>query len=150
MYRLQGAPVRLDYRLSCDRAWRTTDGSVHGWVGERAISAEIVRAPSGGWLLNGAQADGLDGCVDLDFGFTPATNFVQLRRIALAVGDAAEVPVAWLDVPDATLGRLEQRYRRVAADKYAYDSERFDYHAVLEMDEHGFARVYPGLWEQER
>ena len=38
----------------------------------------------------------------------------------------------------------------MAAGVYAYDAERFAYHEMLEMDEHGFARIYPRLWELER
>ena len=101
------------------------------------------------WLLNDAPVHGLDDCVDVDFGFTPATNLLQLRRTALELGEAADVPVAWLDVPAGTLIRLEQRYHRLADARYAYDAPRFAYHAELEVSPEGFARRYPGLWELE-
>jgi hypothetical protein len=149
VFRLDGVPVRLDYRVECDRSWRSRSASVEGWVGARSIEIVIVRADDGRWLLNGAAAQGLDDCIDVDFGFTPATNALQLRRIALAVGDAADVPVAWLDVPAGTLLRLEQRYHRVTDVRYEYAAPRFGYHAELEVSPAGFARRYPGLWELE-
>ena len=149
VYRLGDAPARLDYHVACDHAWRTVDGAVHGWVGEQAVELTVAHSTEGGWLLNGAPASGLDGCLDLDFGFTPATNALQLRRLALRLGDAAEVPVAWLDVPGGTLTRLDQHYRRTADEAYAYKAPQFDYRAVLEIAPSGFARRYPELWEAE-
>jgi uncharacterized protein len=95
------------------------------------------------------EIPGLEDCVHVDFGFTPSTNLAQLRRAALAIGETADVPVAWLDVPSGTLTRLEQRYRRVTETSYDYDAPRFGYHAVLEVDAIGFVRRYPALWEME-
>jgi len=146
--RLDGSPARLDYRVDCDRSWRSRSASVRGWVGAQLVDIAIVRRGSD-WLLNDAPVPALDDCVDVDFGFTPATNVLQLRRIALAIGEAADVPVAWLDVPAGTLLRLEQRYHRLAADRYVYAAPRFGYHAELLVGPEGFARHYPGLWKLE-
>jgi hypothetical protein len=89
----------------------------------------------------------LDGCADLDLGFTPATNLLQLRRLALAPGQAADVAVAWLDVAGGTLEVLFQRYERRSTATYFYAAPRFDYSAVLIVDATGFIHRYPGLWE---
>jgi uncharacterized protein len=119
---------------------------VGGGAGGRAHGGSLV----GGWLAaERARAAGLDGCLDLDFGFTPATNALQLRRVALRLSEVAEVPVAWLDVPAGTLTRLDRRYHRTADEAYAYEAPRFDYRAVLEVAPSGFARHYPELWEAE-
>lgn len=149
VFRLDGAPARLDYFVNCDRAWRARSASVEGWVGAQPIAITIARAADGRWLLDDEHVAGLDDCVDVDFGFTPATNLLQLRRVGLAVGEAADVPVAWLDVPANTLERLEQRYHRLTEATYDYESRRFSYHAVLETTTDGFVRRYPGLWELE-
>ena len=149
----EGMPARLDYRVTCDAAWRTTSGDVDGWLGRTPVTLRVVRTPDGAWRLNDVPVAGLDGCVDVDFGFTPATNALQLRRVALAVGAAADVPVAWLDAGDAALRRLEQRYAHVAGDglggRYEYASPAFDYHETLEVLMNGFVRDYPGLWVAE-
>ena len=148
VFRHEGSSACLDYRVDCDRSWRSRSASVRGWIGTRLVEIVVVRRDDR-WMLNGALVQGLDDCVDVDFGFTPATNLLQLRRIALATGEAADVPVAWLDVPAGTLLRLEQRYRRITEERYAYDAPRFAYHAELEVSPEGFARRYPGLWELE-
>ena len=90
VFRLDGSPARLDYSVECDRSWRSRVANVRGWVGSQAVHVTIVRRDEH-WLLNDAPVVGLDDCVDVDFGFTPATNLLQLRRIALAVGEAADV-----------------------------------------------------------
>lgn len=147
VFLLDGLPVQLDYRVECNTSWGSRSARVQGSVGTQRVDITVERGDDGRWLMNDAPVRGLDDCVDVDFGFTPATNLLQLRRIALAVGEAAEVPVAWLDVPPGTLLRLEQRYRRLAAERYDYEAPRFAYHAVLEVNDAGFARRYPGLWE---
>ena len=146
VFRLDGQPARLDYHVDCDRAWRSRSAGVRGWVGALSVGIAVEHRDDR-WLLNHAPVQGLDDCVDVDFGFTPATNLLQLRRVALAIGDTADVPVAWLDVPAGTLLRLEQRYHRIADARYAYAAPRFGYHAELEVSAEGFARRYPGLWE---
>jgi hypothetical protein len=149
VFRHDGSAARLAYRVACDASWRTHEGSVHGWVGARAIDVAVRRTTGGAWTLNGVPVPGLAGCVDLDLGFTPATNLFQLRRIALGVGGDADVPVAWLDVPAGTLSVLPQRYERRDEGRYWYEAPRFGYTALLEVDPAGFVRRYPGLWEAE-
>jgi len=85
----------------------------------------------------------------LDLGFTPATNLSQLRRIALAEGQAADVPVAWLDVATGSLVALPQRYERRTASTYWYEAPSVGYADLLEVAPSGFVRRYPGLWEAE-
>ena len=91
----------------------------------------------------------LDDCVDLDFGFTPATNTCALRRLALAIGQSAEVSAAWLDVSTGLLERLVQRYERRSEDTYWYESPRFEYAGSFSVAPSGFVVAYPGLWVAE-
>jgi hypothetical protein len=149
-FRHNGTAAWLAYRVSCDQAWRTLRGEVQGWLGERAVECTIIRAANGAWTFNGALVPGLDSLVDLDLSFTPATNFLQLRRIALAVGHAADVPVAWLEVSKGSLEFLPQRYERRTETTYWYEAPTVGYAGLLEINSTGFVSVYPGLWEEER
>lgn len=87
--------------------------------------------------------------LDVDFGFTPATNLTQLRRIALRIGQSADVPVAWLDVAAGTLDVLHQRYERRSDTAYRYEAPRFDFTTTLDVRPSGFIERYPPLWEAE-
>lgn len=138
----------LSYEVDCDGQWRTRRGAVRGWVGERLVDCLVARAPAGAWTFNGHEVPAPGGCLDLDLGFTPATNLFQLQRVALAVGQSAEVPVAWLDAGCERLEWLAQHYERHSTDTYGYDAPRFGYRALLQIDETGFVRDYPGLWQQ--
>ena len=149
VFRHAGAPACLAYRLTCDAAWRTREGAVRGWMGTRPIDVLVTRTAGGVWTLNGMPVEHLGDCVDLDFGFTPATNLCQLRRIALPIGGRAAVPVAWLDVSAGTLDVLHQTYERRTAETYGYEAPRFAYAALLAVDPSGFVRSYPRLWEAE-
>ena len=145
----EGAPAHLGYYVTCDTAWRTRSGTVRGWIGPRTVDVRVERTAEGSWMLNGTAVSGLNDCVDLDLGFTPATNALQLRRIALEKGHGADVPVAWLNDEDFSLSILHQRYERKTARGYWYESPGFDYAATLEVTEAGFPRLYPDLWEAE-
>lgn len=145
-----GVPAAVHYELECDGDWSTRSGRVHGWVGARAIEHRIERAHEGPWTLDGRIVPGLEQCVDLDFGFTPATNLVQLRRIDLDLGQSADVSVAWLDLDAGWIEELRQRYERRSADEYRYEAPRFGYAATLRADPSGFVLSYPDLWEAIR
>ena len=100
-------------------------------------------------MLNGEAVAGVADCLDLDFGFTPATNLTQLRRIALPIGEAREVPVAWIDATTSELTRLPQHYARRSESTWWYQSPTAEYQALLEVGAGGFVSEYPGLWRAE-
>jgi len=141
-------PARLDYQVSSDRGWRTQRGRVSGWLHFQRIDFDVIRTAEGVWTLNGREVGGLESCLDLDLAFTPATNLLQLRRLSLAPGEAADAPVAWLDVA-GTLSLLPQRYERHDEATYWYEAPTVGYAGLLEVLPTGFIRRYPGLWEME-
>jgi hypothetical protein len=145
---LPGRACRLSYHLECDEHWRARSARLGGWLGDRDIEIAIVGGP-GRWRLDGTDQL-VTGCVDVDFGLTPATNLPQLRRLSLAVGDAGDAPAAWLRFPEMVLERLEQRYRRLTTSTYDYHAPGVGYAGILEVDPIGFVTRYPGLWEAER
>jgi hypothetical protein len=149
VFRHEGAAAQLAYRVVCDLQWRTQHGEVHGWLGADAVDLMIAKTDAGGWMVNGAVAANPGNCVDLDFGFTPATNLLQLRRLALNAGQAADAPAAWLDVSARALELLPQRYERRTDATYWYEAPSVGYAALLEVAPSGFIRRYPGLWEEE-
>ena len=67
-------------------------------------------------------------------------------RLDLAIGQAADCPVVWLDAGEAAASELAQRYERIAPRRYRYQSPSARYDAVLEVMDNGFVRRYPGLW----
>ncbi|MCK9531206.1 MAG: putative glycolipid-binding domain-containing protein [Gammaproteobacteria bacterium] len=146
---LAGMPCWLSYEVSGEVPWLTRCGRVTGCLGTRTLDLRMVALADGRWQLNGIEQPVGAGCVDLDLNFTPATNLIPLRRLDLAVGEAADAPAAWLDIPDGGLMRLEQHYQRVGPDAYDYRAPGIGYAATLQVAETGFVTRYPGLWEME-
>jgi hypothetical protein len=92
------------------------------------------------------------GCVDLDLSFTPATNLLPLRRLDLAVDQAAEVRSAWLEWPAAVLTPLIQRYARRSVAEYDYEADlpgTAKFVGLLRVEPRGWVLDYADLWQAE-
>ena len=140
-----GGSVAVAYQVEVDARWETKRGVISGCFANQTVQHEI-RRDDAGWRLNGHEVEGLEHLVDLDFGFTPATNVLQLSRLALEPGQRAEVPVVWLDLDSASLIELPQSYERRREMSYWYEAATVPYRALLEIAPNGFVRSYPGLW----
>lgn len=145
VFREEGLPCQLQYQIDCDLQWRSLSASIAGWVGHQRIDLAITPV-EGGWALDGVEEPAVRGCVDLDLGFTPATNLIPLRRLATPPGVAVPAVAAWLTFPQPRLERLEQTYRRVDATHFEYRSPGPGYEGELVVDGKGWVAEYPGLW----
>jgi hypothetical protein len=141
-----GQPCCVAYQVTCDAGWQTKSARVDGFLGLRELLYAIERAADGRWTLNDEIQRDVAGLVDVDLGFTPASNLLAIRRFDLDVGQATPAPAAYLTFPELRLTRLEQRYRRLDKVRYAYAAPLFDYDDTLEVSPTGFVLDYPGLW----
>ncbi len=139
----------LTYRLRCDHDWNSRSASVEGWIGDAAFALELARNADGGWTVDGQHAPGLAGCLDIDLGFTPATNINAMRRLALAAGERRSLVAVWLDTEDWSVKPLPQSYHRIADDAYDYASPHNDFRARLRVDRFGAVTDYEGIWTSE-
>ena len=144
----RGRACHFGYEVLVDSRWRTRRARVAGYLGNERIDVRIDAAGRGRWRVGGALCDELAGCADVDLAFTPATNMIAVRRLALKVGQAAEAPAAWLEFPKMRVVRLPQTYRRIGATEYAYEAPTLDFRAVLEVSRTGAVVHYPGLFER--
>lgn len=142
-----GEPCRLEYTVLCDSSWRTLHARISGWWGRRPVQVHIAVTPDLEWRLDGRRCPEVSGCVDLDLSFSPATNVLPVRRLALEPGQESRVRAAWLVVPEFALRPLDQSYRRIGAKSYHYEAPGERFTADLELDDAGFVRRYPELWE---
>jgi uncharacterized protein len=139
-YRLQGLavlplgelPCHIEYAVAVDRQWRPrrAQATITTSSGAREI---VLRSHHGaGWEVDGQRAAPLDGCPDIDFGWTPATNTVPIRRLGLEVGETASITAAWVRFPELDVVASEQRYRRLAIDRWQYTSGEYDYQLAVD------------------
>jgi uncharacterized protein len=139
-YRLQGVtvlplgdlPCHIDYAVAVDRQWcpRQARATITTPSGAREI---VLRSHHGeGWEVDGELASHLDGCPDVDLGWTPATNTVPIRRLGLEVGETAAITAAWVRFPELDVVASEQRYQRLAVDRWRYTSGDYDFQLVTD------------------
>lgn len=143
--------ARLLYTIHCDARWHTRSASIQGTASGRAIRFALVADGRGGWSRDGEALPELAGALDVDLGFTPATNTLPIRRLELAIGETQPVRSAWLRFPELRLESLQQTYTREAERVYHYralvDGEPFT--ARLDTDAFGRVLRYEGLWVAE-
>ena len=133
--------VRVDERFVTREAWTVR-------TSRDDEASRSLDAADGRWRTADVDVPELKGCVDVDLGFTPATNTLPIRRLGLNVGESAEIDAAWIRFPELTVERLPQRYTRIAADRYRYESRDSGFTAELEVDDEGLVVAYEDLWER--
>ena len=140
-----GKHYALSYTVDCDAQFQTLRALVSG-TRDMADIDIVIEKRGHSWALNGVDAPQTKNCLDVDLGFTPATNLIPLRRLSLQHGERASAPAAYLRFPELILERLEQEYRRVNETEYDYNSPRFGYHETLTVTGVGFVTEYPPFW----
>jgi len=145
-----GLPWAVRYEISVDQQWMTRSARVVGRSSTGTSEALLESDGDGHWRVNGERRPGLDGCTDVDLEASMCTNTIPVQRLGLRIGEAADVPAAYVRVADAGVERLEQRYIRLAGEgdgcrHYQYRSPSFDFESRLLYDESGLILDYPGI-----
>jgi uncharacterized protein len=135
----------VSYVISFDARHHTRRAHVTGRSARGARELILEADGAGQWLVDGQRAPHLDGCLDVDLESSALTNALPVRRLSLSIGEQREAPAAYVRAVGLEVERLEQRYRRVAEQRHAYDSPAFGFHCELVFDEHGVVLDYPGI-----
>jgi uncharacterized protein len=161
-------PFVCHYELYTDEGWGTArfEATVEG-AGfrrvvrlERAASRWRVTASEQGDLdatlrAAGRPPAGLPGCedpdrlrsaLDMDLGYSPLTNTLPVRRLALAPGASHPVEVAWVLLPSLEVVPSAQTYTALGPDRVRFTSGSFT--ADITVDADGYVIHYPGLAER--
>jgi hypothetical protein len=143
---VRGAPCELRYLVRVDEGWRTRHVEVerYGPADNGRIMLDV--SADGHWSVDGMHRADLDGCVDVDLEFTPATNALPIRRLRLAVDAGADIDVAWVRVPHLRVEPSRQHYRRLATSRYEFRVGTFS--AELTVDHEGLVQRYGEAWRQ--
>ena len=144
-----GQAWATEYSITVDADWVTRRGRVRAQSAGGSREVLLERSGPGEWLVDGAPAPHLDGCVDVDLESSVVTNALPVHRLRLEVGDDADVPAAYVRAFDLRVERLDQRYLRLddedGQQRYAYAAPRFDYTGTLAYDSSGLLLDYPGI-----
>lgn len=135
-------PERLEYTVELDASWTFTTLSLRSSDGR---TLELVRDDRG-WQADGSTRPDLAEAVDIDLAFSPFTNTLPIRRLALAVGGSADIVTAYVDPESFTVTTDPQRYTRLAPDRYLYESRDSDFRREVTVDDDGLVVDYPDLF----
>jgi hypothetical protein len=145
---IEETPARIQYQVECDPAWHTRLVEIEVEKGAASQTLYLAVDAQQRWRLAEQELTSLAGYLDVDLGFTPATNTLPIRRLNLAVGQSAEVTAVWVQFPSLEIKPLPQRYTRLAQDRYRYESNYGAFVAELEVDQDGLVIHYPGGWQR--
>jgi hypothetical protein len=137
-------PAACHYAVACDEAFHARRLSVRMIGEERGII--LTSNGHGTWRINGTDIPELKGTIDIDFSCTPFTNTLPIRRLGLAIGRSAEIVAAYVAFPGLEIYPDPQRYTRIAARTFLYESIDTDFEAEITVDKHGFVLDYQGLF----
>jgi uncharacterized protein len=153
-----GVPLDIAWSVDVDAAWRTIGARIDIEGSERDVYVVRVEESNGDrrWRLAHGHGDALgpvalmpaaDGQIDIDLGFTPATNTLPIRRLALPSGEGADVTAIWFRWPERRFEPLVQRYERRAPDRWRYRSAT-GFEADLTIDDRGLVVDYGEVWRR--
>jgi hypothetical protein len=143
-----GETRAVGYEIRLDGEWRTREATVSTRIAGGARVTRLVHT-DGGWLVDGVEQPGLEGCEDVDLEASSMTNAFPVRRLGLAVGGRSEAPAAYVQALDLPVARLEQSYERLPDSgdrrRFDYRSPQHDYRAELVYDRFGLVLDYPEI-----
>ena len=139
----------VSYSILCDTEWRTQFVRVERRHAGESLARTFVVLNARWTSGDHRELPALEGCLDVDLAFTPATNTLPIRRLNLEIGQSANVAAAWLSFPDLEIDRLEQVYTREDEQTYRYESDGGAFVRRVTVDDIGFVVEYPGLWTRE-
>lgn len=142
-----GEAFAVQYAIDLTPDWITRGARVASFGREVHLLAD----GDGHWHVDGEAAPWLDGVYDVDLESSAFTNAFPVHRLALAVGETADAPAAWVRAVGLSVERLEQRYTRLPDDpggraRFAYWSP--DLSCELVYDSTGLVVDYPGIAER--
>lgn len=142
-------PYRIQYRIVCDVHWNVQKMRVADLLSDKVV--DVMRSGND-WLdEKNSPIESLHGCTDVDIMVTPFTNTLPIQRLKLKQGEAREISVVYVSIPDINLSRLDQRYTYLSQNKdgrvYKYESLDSGFTSNLQVDEDGLVVDYPGIFK---
>ena len=143
---LGDVPCDITYRLGVDAGIETIhmEATVHAAGHRRQVVVDAVERV---WTVDGEVDEALEGCTDIDLGWSPITNTIPMRRLGLDVGESAEITAAWFRFPELELEPNRQRYTRKAENLWRYQAGDFDFELVVDPESGLITKYGDDLWE---
>jgi uncharacterized protein len=140
-------PYRLDYRLVTGAGFVADRLELSVLHEGRLRRVLIVRHPDGSWTADDKPLTGLDGALDFDVMHSPVFNSTPyLRHRMGAGGDARDLVMAFVTVPELTVTASDQCYTPLGDGRVNYASG--DFTADIHFDGDGLVALYENYLER--
>ncbi len=146
----ENIPYRIRYTIHCDTSWHVHEVHIEAFD-SHLPQIHLKSDGKGHWTTGTHERIALlDGCIDVDISATPFTNTIAMQRLGLAVGEVAEIAVAYINVPTMQVTAVKQRYTYVESnddgEHYQYAGYPSGYQAKLVVDRDKLVIAYPDLF----
>jgi uncharacterized protein len=143
---------RIRYQIRCDSNWQVREVTVTS-LAEPEQTIHLTADGLGNWMNeSGETLTEFAGCLDVDITATPFTNTLPLRRLPLKQGEATEIKVVYISIPEMLLSVELQRYTCLEASdgggRYRFESLDGDFSAIITVDSDKLVEDYPELFKR--
>ncbi|MEC4114804.1 putative glycolipid-binding domain-containing protein [Myroides pelagicus] len=135
----------VEYQIVVDEQWQTRFFSLNTHIGHRN-SFTMAHKINGVWQIDEVEHLEYNECIDIDIAVTPFTNTIAINRLNLAVGESLVQTVMYINPIDDRISPMLQEYKRLSTNSYYYKNLGTEYEAVIEVDDTGLVKNYPGLF----
>lgn len=108
---------------------------------------DLASDGEGNWSANASPRADLKGCIDIDLSGSPFTNSLPIRRTTWRLDAPHHFEMAWIDLEALTVHRAAQIYTKLSENRFHYRSPDSGFEAEITVDDDGFVRWYPSLFE---
>ena len=98
--------------------------------------------------MNGAHRTELDGCLDIELSCSPFPVTVPIRRLPLAVGHGADLPVVTVDVETLAVVPAHRRFEHLAENRWRVSDTTSGEAVEFEVDGLGVVVDQPGRFRR--
>ncbi len=138
---------KIDYLIRVNEDWSARGFEIRSEI--EGVEAPIAGSKTGeDWLVNGTVRPDLRGLLYIDISLTPFTNSLPVNNLRLEVGQSQDIKVLYVDVLNNEIKAVSQRYLKKGKDLYLYENLAKNFSATIKVDEHGFVKDYPELFEE--
>jgi len=135
------------YRIACDARWHVRRAEIA--VAGDARTVRLESDGAGAWTDAGSPLPGFGEAIDIDVTATPFTNTLPIQRLRLREGEAADIVVVYVAVPELTITAAPQRYTCLRdGRRYRFESLGTGFVREIDVDDDGLVVSYPGLFRR--
>ena len=137
---------KVEYVVETNAQWETVSIVLSSQLNDKRSVVRYDGDGKGNWKRGGKVMPEFNGCIDVDIPLTPFTNTLPIRRLGLAVHEAAEITVMYLDILQNDFKPVRQKYERRSGTQYKYENVPNDFEALITVDLDGLVVDYPELF----